>query len=226
MLEDFPRHAHPLSSIHPLIIQDSPPFQPVICSHSFHPEHFPFFHPLSICFLFFPPLFFLLFLPASLSVFWTFLLVLSISIHPASPPPFPPPSFPCDEWVCLLGAVHIYWAGERTLSVSLALHISIPPLKRQREQEVTVGWEEEGGRGQEIHSKSHHDSSWFGEEHISLGQHSLYSASIRGGWGREKSSLPLDQPVNVVILIGNKQRLSIPLCATRQPTLSTQCNTI
>lgn len=109
-------------------------------------------------------------LPPSLplSIFWTFLLVLSVSLHPLFPP-----SFPCDEWVCLLGAVHIYWAGERTLSVSLALHISIPPLKRQREQEVTVGWEEEGGRGQVMHSRSHHDSSRLGGEHVSLDQHSF-----------------------------------------------------
>lgn len=78
------------------------------------------------------------------------------------------PSFPCDEWVCLLGAVHIYWAGERTLSVSLALHISIPPLKRQREQEVTVGWEEEGGQCKEIHFSSQHDSSWPGGDHVSM----------------------------------------------------------
>lgn len=72
-------------------------------------------------------------LPPSLSfVFWTFLLVFSVSLHPLHPPTHPP--FPCDEWVCLLGAVHIYWVGERTMSVSLALHISIPPLKRQKEQ--------------------------------------------------------------------------------------------
>lgn len=146
----------------------SPPFQHVIFfSHSFHPEHFPFFHPLSIS-LPIPPT---SLLPPSLCL-------LDISLSPFYIPPpclstHFSPSFPCDEWVCLLGAVHIYWAGERTLSVSLALHISIPPLKRRREQEVTVGWEEEGGRGQEIHSGSHHDSSWLGGEHISLDRHSF-----------------------------------------------------
>lgn len=168
MLEVSPPHAHPLSFIHPSIIQDSLPLFSVL---SFSPTHFTQNTFLSFIlfpsrFLFLPPLFFL-----PLSVFWTFLLVLSISLHPASPPTFPP-SFPCDEWVCLLGAVHIYWAGERTLSVSLALHISIPPLKRRREQEVTVGWEE-GGRGQEIHSRSHHGSSWLGGENISLDWHSF-----------------------------------------------------
>lgn len=117
-----------------------------------------------------PPTSLLPTLPLSFSFFWTFLLVLSVSLHHASPPSFPL-SFPCDEWVCLLGAVHIYWAGERTLSVSLALHISIPPLKRQREQEVTVGRKEEGSHGQEIHSRSHHDNSWLGGEHVSLDQH-------------------------------------------------------
>lgn len=174
-----------------------------------------------MCFLFLPPLLFLLFLTPSLCL-------LDISLSPFHLPPrcLPfPSSFPCDEWVCLLGAVHIYWVGEHTLSASLALHISIPPLKRQREQEVTVGWEEEGGRGQEIHFSSHCGSSRLGEKRRSSGPAQFFSASIRGGWGREDSSLPLDQPVNVVILIGNKQRLSIPLCATLQPTLSTQCNT-
>lgn len=37
---------------------------------------------------------------------------------------------------------------------------------------------------------------------------------------REKSRVPLDQAVNVVMVIGNKQRLSILLCVTQQPTLS------
>lgn len=139
-------------------------FQPVIpFSHSLLPEHFPFFHSLSICFLFLPPL---LFLPLSFCL-------LDTSLGPFGIPPpclytLFSPSFPCDEWVCLLGAVHIYWAGERTLSVSLALHISIPPLKRQREQEVTVGWEEEGGQCKEIHFRSQHDSSWPGGDHVSM----------------------------------------------------------
>lgn len=208
MLEVSPLHAYPPSFIYPSITLDS---RPLFQSHSFHPERFPFFHPFSICFPFLP---LLLFLPPSLSVFWTFLLVLSVCLHPASPPP----SYLCDEWVCLLGAVHIYWAGERTLSVSLALHISIPPLKRQREQEVTVGWKEEGGPGQETSSPP--DSSWLGGEHVSF---SILTLDVVEG---EKSSLPLDQAVNAVIQGRNKQSLSIPLCATRQPTLSTQCNAI
>lgn len=61
--------------------------------------------------------------------------------------PFPalspslPRSFPCDKWGCLLGAVHIYWVGEHTLSVSLTLHISIPVLNRHPEPKVrTRGW--------------------------------------------------------------------------------------
>lgn len=174
MLEVSPPRAHLLSFIYPSIMQDSLPLFSLL---SFSPTHFTQNNFLSFIlfpsrFLFLPPLFFLpRSLPPSLC-----LLDISLSsfyIPPAClSTPFSP-SFPCDEWVCLLGAVHIYWAGERTLSVSRALHISIPPLKRQREQEVTVGWEEEGGRGQEIHSRSHHDSGWFGGEHITFDQHSF-----------------------------------------------------
>lgn len=173
-------HAHSLSSLFTCAIlylsfshpELSSPFQPAIAfSHSFHPEHFPFFHLFSIS-LPIPPT--SLRPPSlSLSVFWTFLLVLSVSLHPPHPNLPHPPLSPCDEWVCLLGAVHIYWAGERTLSVSLTLHISIHSLKRQREPEVTVGWEEAGGRGQEIYSTSHCCSSWLGREHISPDQHSF-----------------------------------------------------
>lgn len=167
-LQDSPPYAHAPSFIYPSVIQNSPPLFSLL---SFSPTHFTqntflsfiFFHLASYSSHLSSP-------SLPLSVFWTFLLVHSISLHPTFPPPFPP-SFPCDEWVCLLDAVHIYWAGERTLSVSLALHISIPSLKRQREQEVTVGWEEEGGRGQEIHSRSHRYSSRLGGEHISTDQH-------------------------------------------------------
>lgn len=55
---------------------------------------------------------------------------------PLSLSPSLPRSFPCDKWGCLLGAVHIYWVGERTLSVSLTLHISIPVLNRHPEPKV------------------------------------------------------------------------------------------
>lgn len=154
---------HPLS-----ILQSSRTLSPFPAS--FFPTHFTQNTFLSFIFfpsrfLFLPPLFFF---PPSLR-----LLDISLSPFYIPPPYLSPPSFPCDEWVCLLDAVHIYWAGERTLSVSLALHISIPSLKRQREQEVTAGWEEEGGRGQEIHSRSHRYSSWLGGEHISPDQHSF-----------------------------------------------------
>lgn len=160
----FAPHAHPLSFIYPSIIQAtlSSPFQPVVSlSHSSHPNTF---------------LSFILFPSASYSSYPPSLSALSHSLSPRlwdislSPLCLPalclaPSSFPCDEWVCLLGAVHIYWAGEGTLSVSGARHISIPPLKRQREQEVTARWEEEGGHGQKIHSSSHHNTKWLAGEH-------------------------------------------------------------
>lgn len=170
MLEVSLPRAHLQCFIYPSIIQDSLPLFSLL---SFSPT--PFTQNTFLSFILFPSRF--LFLPP-LFFFPPSLCLLDISLSPFYIPPrclstpFPP-SFPCDEWVCLLGAVHIYWAGERTLSVSLALHISIPPLKRQREQEVTVGWEEEGDRGQEIHSRSHNDSSWLGGENISLDQHSF-----------------------------------------------------
>lgn len=163
-----PPYSHVPSFIYPSVIQNSLPLFSLL---SLSPTHFTQNTFLSFIFfpsrfLFLPPLFFL---PPSLCL-------LDISLSPfCIPPPStpPPPTFPCDEWVCLLGAVHIYWAGERTLSVSLTLHISIHSLKRQREQEVTVGWEEAGGRGQEIYSRSHCYSSWLGREHISPDQHSF-----------------------------------------------------
>lgn len=158
----------PMHIYHPLfILQSSKTLYPFSLL-SLSPTHFT--QNTFLSFILFPSASYSSHLSSSslpLSVFWTFLLVLSVSLHPASPPSFPP-SFLCDEWVCLLGAVHIYWAGERTLSVFLALHISIPPLKRQREQEVTVGWEEEGDCGQKIHFGSHQHSSWLRWEHVSL----------------------------------------------------------
>lgn len=74
-----------------------------------------------------------------------FLLAQATSSQPVIPfpalSPSLPRSFPCDKWGCLLGAVHIYWVGERTLSVSLTLHISIPVLNRHPKPKVKIrGW--------------------------------------------------------------------------------------
>lgn len=74
-----------------------------------------------------------------------FLLAQATSSQPVIPFPALSPSLPrsfsCDKWGCLLGAVHIYWVGERTLSVSLTLHISIPVLNRHPEPKVKIrGW--------------------------------------------------------------------------------------
>lgn len=74
-----------------------------------------------------------------------FVLTEATSSQPVIPFPALSPSlpwsFPCDKWGCLLGAVHIYWVGEHTLSVSLTLHISIPVLNRHPEPKVrTRGW--------------------------------------------------------------------------------------
>lgn len=164
-LQVSPPGAHALSFIYPSVIHHSLPWFGLL---SFSPTHFTHNTFLSFIsfpsrFLFLPPLFIL---PPSLHL-------LDISLSPLYiSPPCLPLSFPCDEWVCLLGAVHIYWAGESPLSVSRALHISIPSLKRQREQEVTAGWEEEGGRGQEIPCRSQGCSSWPGGEDISPALHS------------------------------------------------------
>lgn len=115
----------------------------------------------------------LFFPPPSLSIFWTFLLVPSVSLLPS--PPLSPVMNESVGWVQFIFTEQ----GSNTLSVSLALHISIPTLKRQTEPEVTMGWEKEGGRGQDIHSKSHRCSSWLGGKHISLDQYS-FSEIVKG----------------------------------------------
>lgn len=177
MLEVSPPHAHPLSFIYPSIILASLPLFSLL---SLSPTHLT--QNIFLSFILFPFASYSSHFSSSYSSTLPLsLCLLDISLSPfCIPPPclYTPfsPSFPCDEWVCLLGAVHIYWAGERILSVSLALHISIPPLKRQREQEVTAGWEEEGGSGQE--TSSHHDSSWLGREHVILSQHSFLMLAL------------------------------------------------
>lgn len=86
MLEVFRLHAHPLSFIYPSIIRDSlPPFsllslsptpfsQNTFLSSILFPSASYSSHLSSSSFL----------LPHSLSVFWTFHLVLSVFLHPAS----------------------------------------------------------------------------------------------------------------------------------------------
>lgn len=90
---------------------------------------------LSCVILVFPSLLSCLSSPRSLPAHWGHIVPagypFSISLSPSLPR-----SFPCDKWGCLLGAVHIYWVGERTLSVSLTLHISIPVLNRHPQPKV------------------------------------------------------------------------------------------
>lgn len=122
MLEVSPPHAHPLSFIHPSIIQDSLPLFSVL---SFSPTHFTQNTFLSFIlfpsrFLFLPPLFFL-----PLSVFWTFLLVLSISLHPASPPTFPPLSPVMNESVCWVQFIFTEQGSAHCQSLSPSTSLSL-----------------------------------------------------------------------------------------------------
>lgn len=96
-------------------------FQPVIAfSHSFHPEHFPFFHSLSICFLFLPPL---LSLPPSCSLSlghfsWSFLYPSTLPLHPLFP------LFPL-WWMSLSAGCSSYLLsrGAHTVSLSCPPHL-------------------------------------------------------------------------------------------------------
>lgn len=46
----------------------------------------------------------------------------------------------------------------------------------------------EGGHGQEIHSRSHHDNSWLGGEHVNLDQHGFSVKTLEVVEERENSS--------------------------------------
>lgn len=122
-----------LSFIHPSVTQNSLPFLSLL---SRSPTHFTqntflsFIFPFHLASYsshcsFFPP--------PSLSVFWTFLLVPSVSLLPS--PPLSPVMNESVGWVQFIFTEQ----GSNALSVSLALHISIPTLKRQTEPEVRMG---------------------------------------------------------------------------------------
>lgn len=126
-----PPCAHAPSFISPSLIRNSLPHTSRLSflSHSFHPQHFPFFHlfsmrlpipptsPLPACRL--PP------------SFWTFSLGPSLNIPPL-PPPHPSPPV-MNESVCWLQFIFTEHGSAHCQS-PLALHISIPGLKRQRAQ--------------------------------------------------------------------------------------------
>lgn len=91
-------------------------------------------------FLFLPPRLFPP--PSSLRLFWTFSLRPSLNIPPpAAPSPPPPLSLPprvMNESVCWVQFIFTE-QGSAHCQSPLALHVSIPSLKRQRVQGVTAG---------------------------------------------------------------------------------------
>lgn len=95
----------------------------------------------------------LMFLP-SLLPFQHPKAMLFFTVTHSLPPSLPPSgSLPpvINEAVCL-GAVHIYWAGERRVSVSLSIDISIPTLNRHSKPKVRP-WASRGRKRKERKKK-------------------------------------------------------------------------
>lgn len=130
-----PPCAHAPSFISPSLIRNSLPRtgRQSFLSHSFHPQHFPFFHLFSMR-LPIPPTSPLAASRLSPS-FWTFSLgpPLNIPPHPNTPPlpTHAPPVM--NESVCWLQFIFTE-QGSAHCQSPLALHISIPGVKRQRAQ--------------------------------------------------------------------------------------------
>lgn len=130
MLEVPPPHAHPPSFIYPSIILLFPPFsQP-----SFSPTHFT--QNTFLSFILFPSASYSSHLSSSSSsssslppsVFWTFLLVLSVALHPASPPPFPP------WWMSLSARCSSYLLSRGAQTVSLSCPPHLYPSTKETER--------------------------------------------------------------------------------------------
>lgn len=118
-----PPDAHPLSFIYPSIIQDSLPLFSLL---SFSPTHFT--QNTFLSFILFPSASYSSHLSSSslpLSVFWTFLLVLSISLHPASTPPFPPLSPVMNESVCWVQFIFTEQGSAHCQSLSPSTSLSL-----------------------------------------------------------------------------------------------------
>jgi len=98
MFEISPPHAHPLSFIYPSIIQDCIPLFGLLSLSPTRSTQNTFLSSVLFLSASYSSHLSSSFLP--LSVFWTFLLVFSVSLHPASPPSFPPLPPVMNESVC------------------------------------------------------------------------------------------------------------------------------
>lgn len=104
-----------------------------------------------------------------LSIFWTFLLVPSISLRLLFSLLFP------RWWMSLSAGCSSYLLSRGAHTVSLSHPPRLYPWTKEIEsgRGYRGGGGEEGGHGQGMHSRSHHYHSWHGWEHISPDQHSF-----------------------------------------------------